>query len=103
MSNLASDVKFKGTIKFEQTMKIDGNVDGKIITDKGELLVSEVGIVKATVNVRSAVIEGRVEGSIIASDKVLLKKTAHLTGDLYAKRLVIEEGVVFVGKSNVKP
>ncbi len=103
MGNLASDVKIKGTIKFEQTMQIDGNVDGKIITDTGELVVSKTGVVKATVNVKNAVIEGRVIGNITASDKVLLKQTAHLTGDLYAKRLVIEEGVTFVGKSNVKP
>ena len=103
MTNIASDVKIEGTIKFEQTMKIDGNVDGKIISDKGELMVSKTGVVKATVNVKNAVIEGQVVGNIIASDKVLLKQTAHLTGDLQAKRLVIEDGVTFVGKSNVKP
>ena len=103
MGNIASDVKIEGTIKFGQNMQIDGNVDGKIITDTGELVVSKTGIVKATVNVKNAVIEGRVVGNIIASDKVLLKQAAHLTGDLHAKRLVIEEGVTFVGKSNVKP
>ncbi len=103
MGNIASDAKIEGTIKFGETMLIDGKVDGKIITDKGELVVRETGTVKADVNVRTAVIEGSVEGNITASDKVQLKQKAHLTGNLKAKTLVIEEGVVFVGQCNVSP
>jgi len=103
MSNIASDAKIEGTIKFGEAMRIDGKVDGEIISDNGELVVSETGIVKAAVNVRSAVIEGRVEGNITASDKVLLKQKANLTGNLKAKTLVIEQGVFLVGQCNVNP
>jgi len=84
-------------------MRIDGKVNGKISTESGELVVSESGIVNATITTKSAVIDGRVDGEIIASDKVVLKQKAHLIGDLQAKHLVIEEGVVFVGRCNVNP
>jgi cytoskeletal protein CcmA (bactofilin family) len=84
-------------------MRIDGNFEGELISDNGELVVGKTGNVKATINVRSAVIEGRVNGNIKASDKVELKQNAHLTGDLQAKTLVVEKGVVFVGKCNVNP
>ena len=50
-----------------------------------------------------AAIEGRVDGNIFASEKVELKQKAQLIGDLQAKTLVIEEGVVFVGQCNVNP
>jgi cytoskeletal protein CcmA (bactofilin family) len=100
---LSSDAEIEGTIKFEEIMRIDGNVNGKISTEKGELVVSESGIVNATITTKSAVIEGRVDGNIIASDKVVLKQKAHLVGDLQAKILVIEKGVVFVGRCNVNP
>lgn len=100
---LSSDAEIEGTIKFDKIMRIDGNVNGKISTDNGELVVSESGIVNATITTKSAVIEGRVDGKIIASDKVVLKQKAHLTGDLQAKILVIEEGVVFAGRCNVNP
>ena len=43
------------------------------------------------------------DGNIKASDRVELKQKAQLIGDLQAKVLVIEEGVVFVGKCNVNP
>lgn len=97
------DCKISGTIKFDGTMRIDGKVDGKIISDNGELVVGETCTAKAAINTKSVIIEGRVEGTITASDKVVLKKKAHFIGDLQAKTLVVEEGVVFVGRCNVKP
>ncbi len=103
LTNLTSDADIKGTIKFGEAMRVDGNFEGELISDKGELTVGKTGSVKADVIVRSAVIEGRVDGNIKASDKVELKQKAHLIGDLQAKALVIEEGVVFVGKCNVNP
>lgn len=45
----------------------------------------------------------RIDGKIIASDKAVLKQKAHFIGDLQAKTLVIEEGVVFVWRCNVNP
>ncbi len=103
LTNLTSDADIKGTIKFGEAMRIDGKFEGELIADNGELTVGKTGNVKANVKVKSAVIEGRVNGNIKASDKVELKQKAQLIGDLQAKILVIEEGVVFVGKCNVNP
>ena len=102
-ARLSSDAEIEGTIKFDGIMRIDGNVNGEISTDNGELVVSESGIVNATITTKSAVIEGRVDGKITASDKIVLKQKAHLIGDLQSKILVIEEGVVFAGRCNVNP
>ena len=97
------DCKIKGTIKFGGPMRVDGKVDGKIITDNGELVIGKTGTVNADINTKSAIVEGRVDGKITATDKVVLKQKAQLIGDLQAKTLVVEEGVVFVGRCNVKP
>ncbi len=102
-ARLSSDTEIKGTIKFNGTMRIDGNVNGTISTGNGELVVSKSGIVNATVTTKSAVIDGRVEGKITASDKIVLMKRAHFVGELQAKTLVIEEGVIFAGRCNVNP
>ena len=100
---LSSDAEIEGTIKFDGIMRIDGKVNGKISTENGELVVSESGIINATITTKSTVIDGKVDGKIIASDKVVFKQKAHITGDLQAKTLVIEEGVVFTGQCNVNP
>ena len=103
MAYITTDCKITGTIKFDGPMRIDGQVDGKIIADNGELIIGEACTVKATINTKSAIIEGKVDGKITVSDKIVLRKTAHFIGDLQAKKLVVEEGVTFAGRCNVKP
>ncbi len=103
MANVTQDSEIKGTIKFGEAMRVDGNFDGELTSDNGELIVGKTGTVKATVKVKSAVIEGRVEGNMRASDKIELKQSAHIFGDLQAKTLVVEQGVIFVGNCNVNP
>lgn len=103
ITNLTADVEIKGTIKFNKVMRIDGKFEGEIVANEGELIVGKTGLVKASVRVKKAAIDGRVDGNIIASEKVELKQKAQLIGDLQSKTLVIEEGVVFVGKCNVNP
>ncbi len=102
-TNLTTDVDIKGTIKFGKVMKIEGKFEGELISNEGELIVGKTGEIKANVKVKNATIEGRVDGNILASEKIELKQKAHLIGDLQARTLVIEEGVVFVGQCNVNP
>ncbi|MBE7446855.1 MAG: polymer-forming cytoskeletal protein [Planctomycetia bacterium] len=66
-------------------------------------MLGKTGSIKANVKVKNAIIEGRMDGNIIASEKVELKERAQLIGDLKSRTLVIEEGVVFVGNCNVNP
>lgn len=103
ITTLTADVEFKGTIKFDKIMKIDGKFDGEVITKDGELIIGKTGSVKANIKVKNAIIDGRLDGNIVAFEKVELKQKAQLIGDLQAKTLVIDEGVVFVGKCNVNP
>ncbi len=102
-NNIPSGADIKGTIKFDEAMRIDGNFEGELITDNGDLVVGKTGSVKANIRVRRAIIEGRVDGDIKASGKVELKQKAQLNGNLQAKELVVEEGVVFIGKCKVNP
>jgi cytoskeletal protein CcmA (bactofilin family) len=100
---LTPDVEIKGTIKFDKVMKVDGKFEGEMVTNEGELIVGKTGAVKANVKVKNASIEGKLDGNIVATEKVELKHNAQLLGDLQARTLVIEEGVVFVGQCNVNP
>ena len=103
ITNMTADVEIKGTIKFSNILKIDGKFEGDMITNEGDVIVGKTGSIKANIKVKNAIIEGHVDGNIVASEKVELKERAQLIGDLKARTLVIEEGVVFVGKCNVNP
>ena len=49
------------------------------------------------------VVRGKITGNLIAKDKVELKAKTELFGDIRASKLVIEEGVTYVGKTEVNP
>lgn len=97
---LSSDVEIKGTVKFTNDLVVDGRIEGEIQSD-GNLTVGENARLKAEIKTGTVVVYGKVHGNIIANDKVELKATAEVVGDIKAKTLSIEPGAIFVGKSNV--
>src|SRR5580765_4064757 len=99
---LNSDVEVKGTLKFSGELTFDGKVDGDIISD-GALTLGDNAVVKGTLDVGSVVVRGKITGNIVAKDKIELKAKTELFGDVRASKLVIEEGVTFVGKTEVNP
>ena len=99
---LNSDVEVKGTLKFSGEMTFDGKVDGDINSD-GILNLGDNAVIKGTIDVGSVVVRGKITGNIVAKDKIELKAKTELFGDVRAAKLVIEEGVTFVGKTEVNP
>ena len=99
---LNSDVEVKGTLKFSGDLTFDGKVDGDINSD-GTLNLGDNAVVKGTIDVGSVVVRGKITGNIMAKDKIELKAKTELFGDVRASKLVIEEGVTFVGKTEVNP
>jgi len=99
---LNPDVEIKGTIKFSGELTFDGKLDGDINSD-GTLQLGDNAVIKGNINVNSVVIRGKVNGNVIAKEKIDIKTKTELFGDIRAPRLMIEEGVTFVGKSEVNP
>ena len=99
---LNSDVEIKGTLKFAEELTFDGKLEGDI-TSEGSLNVGENAVVKGNLNVNSAVLRGRINGNVTAKEKLEIKAKTELFGDIRSAKLIIEEGVTFVGKSEVNP
>ena len=99
---LNSDVELKGTLKFTGELTFDGKLDGDI-NSEGTLHLGDNAVVKGTIDVGSVIVRGKITGNVIAKDKIDIKAKAELFGDIKAAKLVIEEGVTFVGKSEVNP
>lgn len=93
-------MEIKGTVKFQDDLIVDGKIDG-IIESTGNLTVGENAKLKAEIKTGTIVIYGKVHGNMTASDRVELKSSAEVIGDIKAKTLTIEAGAIFVGKSTV--
>jgi cytoskeletal protein CcmA (bactofilin family) len=83
--------EFEGKLSFKDTVRIDGTFAGEISSDN-TLIVGETGQIHARITSVCVVISGLVEGDIVASQQIVLHKTAIVNGDIEAPSLVIEEG-----------
>jgi cytoskeletal protein CcmA (bactofilin family) len=99
---LASDVEIKGNLKFSGELTFDGKIDGEIQTD-GVLNLGDSAVVNGNINAQTVVVRGKVNGNISAKEKIEIKTKAELFGDIRASKLSVEEGVTFVGKTEVNP
>lgn len=97
---LNSDVKVTGDLSFSDDLLIDGFVEGSI-SSSGVLTVGESGEIKGTINTGSVIVHGKVFGNITATERIELKSTAHVIGDIRADKLAIELGAVFSGSTQV--
>ena len=93
----------KGTIKFDAELNFDGKLEGEIVSEGGVLHLGKNAHIRGELKAKSIVVHGTVTGNITVSERCELKSTSELNGDLKATRIVIEEGAIFVGKSEVTP
>lgn len=101
-SVISSEVEIIGTVKTSGSIQIEGRVEGEILSE-GDVLLGKSGSVKGDLHVNSVTVAGTIQGNIHAQDRIELKSTARLLGDIKSKRLAVEDGVTFVGKSEVNP
>ena len=99
---LNSDVEIKGNLKFSGELTLEGKLEGEVQTD-GVLNLGDTAVVNGNINAQSVVVRGKINGNIYAKEKIEIKAKAELFGDIRATKLVVEEGVTFVGKTEVNP
>jgi cytoskeletal protein CcmA (bactofilin family) len=99
---LAEGICVTGQLKFERYLRIDGEFEGEILSD-GKIVVGPNGVVRSNLNLTEAIIEGRVEGNIIARERVELRGQAKVFGNVETTFLSVDEGVTLVGQVAVKP
>jgi len=97
---VGAGVAFKGVIRYNGTVRIDGRVEGEIRTD-GVLLVGKDAVITAQISSRMVVSRGRITGDITATEKVRLLAPATMNGSVNAPLLSMEEGVLFTGTTEM--
>lgn len=101
-SIIAADVEITGTIKTASAIRIDGKLDGEL-NCAADAVIGKKAVIKGNLSVNSVIVEGNVQGNIIAKDKIDMKASAKVNGDISSKRLAVEDGVTFIGRSEVNP
>jgi cytoskeletal protein CcmA (bactofilin family) len=97
---LTADCEFKGQLAFSGELQLHGRLEGTIESEGGTLTIGEEAIIKAEIKVNDVLIYGKVQGNITATGRMELRGKAEVYGDLHSNRLAMDDGVIFVGRSN---
>ena len=97
---LSRGVSIKGSVKFLNELRIDGEVEGTI-DSPGKLSIGEHAQVKGEIKAKSVTVRGTIEGNILATERCELAAGCTLRGDIEAPRLVVDENAAFVGSAKV--
>lgn len=101
VAHIGKSVLVKGELSGSEDLYLDGEVEGSIDLRGHSLTIGPNGRVRANVNARDVVVHGKVEGNLRATDRVELKKSAILVGDIFTQRIVIEDGAFFKGSIDI--
>jgi cytoskeletal protein CcmA (bactofilin family) len=92
--------RLEGTIVSAGSLRIDGQVKGQINAD-GDVMLSPQSQVDADIRADNVVVGGRFKGNIVVKGQAELSRGGRVDGNITSKTLVIQEGGIFCGQSNM--
>lgn len=93
---IGSQSEVFGNLSVAGSIRIEGDVHGTVSSD-GNVQVGENARIKGNLSAKSAIIGGIVAGDIIAKEGVRLLSHAIVIGDVIAKKVQIDDNVIFHG------
>jgi cytoskeletal protein CcmA (bactofilin family) len=91
-------LRLEGKVISKEDLNIDGEVEGSIDVGGHNLTIGPGAAVKADLAAKIITISGAVTGNVQASEKVDLRVTGSVTGDIRAPRFEMAEGATVIGK-----
>jgi len=100
-AHIGKSLIVKGELTGSEDLYVDGQVEGSIDLQGNNLTVGPNGQIRANVNAKGVIVQGKLEGNIHATERVDFRKSAIAVGDVITQRVAIEEGAYFKGKVDI--
>jgi len=94
---IGEGVSFKGTLRFENLLRLDGYFEGTIESGK-KIIVGPKGHLKGNLQLDEAFIAGKIEGDLCVKERLILRSRAEIYGNITSPSLSVDEGVTIVGQ-----
>ena len=103
MANIGKSISIKGDVLGDEDTVIEGRVEGRIELKHHHLTIGANGDVQGEVAAKQITIVGRVAGNVVATERIELRDSGRIEGDLTTPRLLVQEGSQMNGKISMKP
>jgi cytoskeletal protein CcmA (bactofilin family) len=96
--NLGKSVMIKGELSGSEDLTLYGRMEGSVKLPEFTLTIGPDADIKAEISAKTVVIMGGVTGNVFAGEKVEIRATGSVTGDIASPRLAIQDGACMCGK-----
>ncbi len=93
--------RFEGDILFEGTLRVDGQIFGRIHCKNNKpstVIISELAVVEGTIVADTVIISGKMLGNVRAIEKIEIHAPGKLEGNVFTCDLMIDDGALFQGE-----
>lgn len=94
---IGRSIKISGDLRGEEDLRIEGDVSGTVELRNSSLTIGKEGRIKADVYAKTVIVEGHMDGDVYASERVNIRASAQMLGNVTAPRVGLEEGARFKG------
>jgi cytoskeletal protein CcmA (bactofilin family) len=97
-ARLGKTVIIRGEVKGSEDLIVDGRVEGTVTLAESRLTIGPSANVAADLTAKDVLVQGQVQGNIVASGRVELRAGCIVEGDIRALRLAVEDNAMYRGK-----
>jgi len=98
---IGRSVRIEGKVVSEEDLTIEGHVEGAIELGNHSLSIGPAAEIKADLLAKNITISGQVKGNVKALERIELRATGSVEGDVTAPRFLMADGAVVAGKVDV--
>lgn len=94
---IGRSIRIDGDLQGEEDLRIEGTVTGTVKLPNNALTIGREGQIRADVYARSITVDGLMEGDLYGAERVAIRKSAQVKGNITAPSVSLEEGARFKG------
>lgn len=99
---IGPSLRINGEVSGEEDLVIQGQVDGKVELQKNSVTVGKNGVIRADVHGKVVTVEGKVTGNLFGQEKVVIRQSGKVRGNITAPRVTLEDGAQFKGSIDME-
>jgi cytoskeletal protein CcmA (bactofilin family) len=100
---IGASIHIDGDVRGEEDLLIEGEVNGTVQLKNNSLTIGPQGKVRADVYAHSVYVDGYLEGDLYGSERVHIRKSAQVRGNVTSPRVSLEDGAKFKGSIEMDP
>jgi cytoskeletal protein CcmA (bactofilin family) len=100
---IGASIHVDGKLRGEEDLLIEGKVKGTVELKKNSVTIGSSGEVQADVYAHTIYVDGRLNGNLVASERIVIRKSAEIRGSITSPRVSLEDGARFNGTIDMDP